>query len=185
MERQLAKKWPFPHFPGVDDFLHQAADPANWPKNFKYNPNGDGVALKSMGVHEHWNNADDKQYSRNLGLDKGIELVFNKTVVNIKDNQIAGNNAEFKNYPNPFRSYTNVQYVLDKSSDVKLVIYDTDGRQIRTLVNGTQVAGVHNISWDGTNGNGQNLRAGFYIGQLLTSNNNGSCTRVIKMLRCE
>jgi len=26
-------------------------------------------------VHEHWNNAVDKQYSRNLGISDGIELV--------------------------------------------------------------------------------------------------------------
>jgi hypothetical protein len=26
-------------------------------------------------VHEHWNNATDKQYSRNLGKREGIELV--------------------------------------------------------------------------------------------------------------
>jgi hypothetical protein len=26
-------------------------------------------------VHEHWNNAIDKKYSRNLGADRGIELV--------------------------------------------------------------------------------------------------------------
>ncbi len=28
-----------------------------------------------LGVHEHWNNPDDKQYSRDLGTGKGIELV--------------------------------------------------------------------------------------------------------------
>jgi hypothetical protein len=28
-----------------------------------------------MGVYEHWNNPIDKQYSRNLGTGKGIELV--------------------------------------------------------------------------------------------------------------
>jgi hypothetical protein len=28
-----------------------------------------------MGVHEHWNNAKDMQYSRNLGKNRGIELV--------------------------------------------------------------------------------------------------------------
>jgi len=27
------------------------------------------------GVHEHWNNPMDKQYSRNLGSGEGIELV--------------------------------------------------------------------------------------------------------------
>jgi len=28
-----------------------------------------------LGVHEHWNNAVNKQYSRNLGAGDGIELV--------------------------------------------------------------------------------------------------------------
>lgn len=61
---------------GVDDYLHQAADSANWPKGIVYAPNGDGIPLpKSLGVHEHWNNPVDKLYSRNLGKGEGIELV--------------------------------------------------------------------------------------------------------------
>jgi hypothetical protein len=28
-----------------------------------------------LGVHEHWNNPDQKQYSRNLGSVRGIELI--------------------------------------------------------------------------------------------------------------
>jgi hypothetical protein len=28
-----------------------------------------------LGVHEHWNNPVDRQYSRNLGTGQGIELV--------------------------------------------------------------------------------------------------------------
>lgn len=28
----------------------------------------------SLGVFEHWNNCHDRQYSRNLGKKKGIEL---------------------------------------------------------------------------------------------------------------
>jgi hypothetical protein len=31
--------------------------------------------LASLGVHEHWNNAEEKKYSRNLGTGQGIELV--------------------------------------------------------------------------------------------------------------
>ena len=41
-----------------------------------YDPERDGTGLKSLGVLEHWNNAADKQYSRNLGKPEGIELVF-------------------------------------------------------------------------------------------------------------
>ena len=40
-------------------------------------PDCDGIALKNIGTHEHWNNLTDtdKKYSRNLGLNEGIELV--------------------------------------------------------------------------------------------------------------
>ena len=67
-----------PHIlePGVDDYLHQTADSGNWPAGINYTPNNDGIPIpKSLGVHEHWNNPADKQYSKNLGTGEGIELV--------------------------------------------------------------------------------------------------------------
>ena len=64
-----------PSWYGVDDYLHQAADPSNWPEGIKYDPDNSGTPLTSLGSHEHWNNPDLKQYSRNLGLNIGIELV--------------------------------------------------------------------------------------------------------------
>lgn len=67
---------PFPQYRGVDDYLRQAADPSLWPAGLVYDPENDGTPLKSLGVHEHWNNAVDRQYSRNLGTGKGIELVY-------------------------------------------------------------------------------------------------------------
>ncbi|HEX2919607.1 MAG TPA: DUF362 domain-containing protein [Bacteroidales bacterium] len=60
---------------GVDDYIHQAADSKNWPDGITYDPDGSGKPIPSLGVHEHWNNENDKQYSRNLGNGKGIELV--------------------------------------------------------------------------------------------------------------
>jgi hypothetical protein len=55
-----------------DNFLHEAAAGSN--KEFgPYKPNGKPVG--SLGVHEHWNNPKDKQYSRNLQpKGRGIEL---------------------------------------------------------------------------------------------------------------
>ena len=64
-----------PNTNGVDDYLHQAADPSNWPAGILYDPDNSGKPLSSLGVHEHWNNPVEKQYSRNLGYDKGIELI--------------------------------------------------------------------------------------------------------------
>lgn len=54
-----------------DNYLKEAAKGWN-AKWGDYRPNG--VKTGSLGVFEHWNNAHDKQYSRNLGKNKGIEL---------------------------------------------------------------------------------------------------------------
>ena len=60
----------------VDNYLHEAALAHNPPSESFYDPEGDGNHLFSLGVHEHWNNEEDRQYSRNLGKDKGIELIY-------------------------------------------------------------------------------------------------------------
>ena len=60
---------------GVDNYLHEAALAGNPPSGRFYDPGSTGSRLASLGVHEHWNNAVDKQYSRNLGKSEGIELV--------------------------------------------------------------------------------------------------------------
>jgi hypothetical protein len=60
---------------GVDDYMHQAADSTNWPEGIKYDPDNSGKPIPVLGVHEHWNNPIDKQYSRNLKTGNGIELV--------------------------------------------------------------------------------------------------------------
>jgi len=75
-----------PDINGVDDYLHQAADSANWPKGILYDPDNSGNPIPSLGIHEHWNNPVNKQYSRNLDRVYGIELVA------IPDN-IVGKNA--------------------------------------------------------------------------------------------
>jgi hypothetical protein len=59
----------------AEDSLVEAALAGNPPSGSLYDPAGDGSGLASLGVYEHWNNATDKQYSRNLGTGAGIELV--------------------------------------------------------------------------------------------------------------
>jgi len=59
----------------VDNYLHEMALADKAPSKTKYDPAKDGKVLGSLGVHEHWNNAAEKKYSRNLGKGAGIELV--------------------------------------------------------------------------------------------------------------
>ncbi|MBN1699996.1 MAG: DUF362 domain-containing protein [Spirochaetales bacterium] len=59
----------------ADNYLHEAAQADNPPSGTFYDPENDGSSLQSLGVHEHWNNPQSKQYSRNLGTGNGIELL--------------------------------------------------------------------------------------------------------------
>lgn len=54
---------------GVEGYLHEAARPAASPSGIDY-------GVENLGVHEHWNNARDKQYGRNRGQSEGIELIY-------------------------------------------------------------------------------------------------------------
>jgi len=57
------------------NYLHEAALAASPPSGSIYDPEGDGTPLQNLGVHEHWNNAMDRKYSRDLGAGEGIEFI--------------------------------------------------------------------------------------------------------------
>jgi hypothetical protein len=58
----------------ADNYLREAALANDPPSKTFYDPDGDGIRCRSLGVFEHWNNGMDKKYSRNLGKTNGIEL---------------------------------------------------------------------------------------------------------------
>ncbi|MCH7612302.1 MAG: lamin tail domain-containing protein [Candidatus Marinimicrobia bacterium] len=71
--------------------------------------------------------------------------------------------ALYPNYPNPFNPETRIRFQLAKHSDVKLMIYDVLGRNVRTLVSDKMDAGHHVINWNGLNDQGANVASGMYI----------------------
>ncbi len=67
-----AKAYPKGSIVNSDDYMIEAARGTNATLG-AYKPNGKKIG--SLGVHEHWNNAKGKKYSRNLSSKgKGIEL---------------------------------------------------------------------------------------------------------------
>jgi hypothetical protein len=73
----LRSEWPnLADLAYCDSYLHEAARAEAPPSGSVYDPERQGTRLESLGVHEHWNDAIHKQYSRNLGTGDGIELVY-------------------------------------------------------------------------------------------------------------
>ena len=66
-------------------------------------------------------------------------------------------------YPNPFNPITTLQYDLPENANVNITIYDMMGRQVKTLVNGSQTAGYHSIQWNATNDRNEPVSAGVYL----------------------
>jgi len=52
------------------------------------------------------------------------------------------------NYPNPFNSATEISYSLPVSAMISLKVYDSQGREVRTLVHQMQAAGAHSVYFD-------------------------------------
>jgi len=181
-------KGPYSHFPASDDFMHQAADAANRPAGVTYDPEGDGTPLpSSLGAHEHWNNAGEKKYSRNLGLDTGIELVTIEGSTRVANPQLdhTGMPTEFvlnQNYPNPFNPNTTIQYQLSTPSQVTLAVFHVNGQQICTLYDGYQEAGTHLQSWDGRLANGNPAPSGVYMYRLYGRSSDHTFQQARKMV---
>jgi len=71
-----------------------------------------------------------------------------------------------QNYPNPFNPSTTLKYDLPQQAEVRLKIFDVQGRHVRTLVNQPQPAGRYAITWDGRNERGESIASGVYLYQL-------------------
>jgi hypothetical protein len=127
----------YPYFEGTADYLYQAADPANWASGITYDPEGDGSPLGSLGVYEHWNNATDKQYTRDLETGDGIELI---KIMEPEDGPSAIDAKKidspdiFSIYPNPLKGGNlNIEISNTASNLSKISITDIKGSQVYSL----------------------------------------------------
>jgi hypothetical protein len=75
-----------------------------------------------------------------------------------------------QNYPNPFNPSTTIDYSIPYNGRVYLTIYNLLGQEISTLINKNMIAGIHNITWDGTDNHGRLVPSGIYFYKLELKN---------------
>jgi len=94
---------------------------------------------------------------------QGASLTYTKDGFLVID--VAGREAEvpgefmlFQNYPNPFNPSTSLSFTLPSASQVKLSVWDTNGRLVDEILSGQMPAGQHNVNWTA-----REMPAGIYI----------------------
>jgi glucose/arabinose dehydrogenase len=122
-----------------------------------------------------------------FGVDKNNELYicafdskiyqFQPTTSSVEDSSQPPASYQLnQNYPNPFinsaeahklgNAWTNIRYFLIQDARVELSIFNLRGQLVRTLVNQSQPAGSHTVTWDGRDNAGAFQPSGAYFYRL-------------------
>ena len=83
-----------------------------------------------------------------------------------------------QNFPNPFNPSTTLRYGLPEDSEVSLIIYDIQGRIVKTFDTDSQSAGWYEQVWNGLDDTGNLVSTGLYFTRLQA----GDYSKTIKMI---
>lgn len=78
-------------------------------------------------------------------------------------NEVPGIYNLYQNYPNPFNPSTSIRFDLKNSSNVKLIVYNIQGKEITTLVNEKLNIGSYEVDWTASG-----YPSGVYFYKLVT-----------------
>jgi len=90
-----------------------------------------------------------------------VELIFQTNKIEL-----------YQNYPNPFNPSTIISFSLPKTTQVKIIVYNSLGQEVEKLVDKEMEGGFHGINFDG-----YGYSTGLYIYSLETQN----YTKTMKM----
>jgi hypothetical protein len=128
--------------------------PRSWDRNQTWFPK----VMKDGDLYRMWYSGRDASGTDRIGYAVDSTGVIS-TVQSLKSQP-----EQFmlmQNYPNPFNPSTSIEFHLPANKFVKLSVYDLNGREVTTLVNEQLNAGLHHITFDGTE-----LSSGIYFYRL-------------------
>jgi len=111
-------------------------------------------------------NGDDilEVLASGAGDNYGRVWFFSTQEWNFVDNEILAHPNDavlFDNHPNPFNPSTTIRFDLPETRKISLLVYDVMGREVAKLIDGINIAGFHEVVFDG-----KDLASGIYFAQL-------------------
>jgi subtilisin family serine protease len=106
-------------------------------------------------------------HGRLFSREYSIPIDFSSAVTGITEfgNAVPKDYSLLQNYPNPFNPTTVISYQLPVSSLLNLKVYDVLGRDVKTLMQGREDAGIHSVTFDAGD-----LSSGVYFYRLQAGN---------------
>ena len=86
-----------------------------------------------------------------------------------------------QNFPNPFNPTTNISFGLPQSGNVKLVVYNLLGKELRTITAGTMEAGKYNVVWNSLDNMGRKVGTGIYFYRLMVDSHTMATKKMLLM----
>ncbi len=72
------------------------------------------------------------------------------------------------NYPNPFNPVTAIAFVVERTQQVSVSVYDLAGRQVATVADRIFDPGIHSVTWTGQDRTGRAVPSGTYMVRMAT-----------------
>lgn len=121
----------------------------------------DSETYKTIGASFEFGGLQDGASTKAELMYKILDF-FGNIVTNTQENHIK-DKVNLKTYPNPLRDHTNILFTLDSPERVTINIYNLNGQMVRNLCDNQFVEGMHQIQWDGTDQNHNQLSSGIYL----------------------
>jgi hypothetical protein len=108
----------------------------------------------------------DGNYAYLLTSNGGIWRRLISDIISVENisTEIPSSYSLGQNYPNPFNPMCNVQFSMCNPGNVKITVYNIQGREIQTLVNERLKPGTYEVKFDGSM-----LTSGVYFYRMITA----------------
>ncbi len=135
--------------------------------------NGNNIVLKVWDESENieYNVKEIQFYEHSMDSYSSLEsTVIEMNLLDIiKKNGFSDKSIELGNaYPNPFNYQTAIPYLINKSSVVRIEIFDITGKKIKILLDQEITSGEKTIIWDGTDHANKQVPSGLYYYKLIS-----------------